>query len=341
MSLVQEMRKTVAKLTAPDKGILAADESNTTIERRFDAIGVSSTGQTRRDYRELLFSTPGLAEFISGVIMFDETFKQVSTSGIAMPALLSLNGILSGIKVDIGTIPLPAFAGEKLTQGLDGLKQRLADYRQRGARFAKWRAVIAIGANIPTPQTIAINAQALAQYAALCQEVGLVPIIEPEVLMDGDHTLEVCARVTEETLHTVFHKLHDQRVALECMILKPNMVVAGATNFEQAMPEQVAQATLACLRRTVPPAVPGIYFLSGGQNEVSATVNLNAINASPQSQCWVLSFSYGRALQTTALNAWRGKAANTMIAQHALYRRARLNSAARAGRYHAVMEHES
>ena len=334
----QEMTRTVAELTAPRKGILAADESSGTIEKRFKAVNVPCTEQTRRDYRELLFSTPGLDAFISGVILFEETLKQKTAAGVPLPQLLTVQGIMPGIKVDMGTLPLPGFPGEKVTQGLDGLAQRLGAYKQLGARFAKWRAVMTVGAGIPTPQTIAANAHALARYAALCQELGVVPIVEPEVLMDGDHTLATCARVTENVLHAVFHALHRQHVVLECMLLKPNMVVSGIACPEQVAPEQVAQATLACLRRTVPAAVPGIYFLSGGQNEVTATANLNAMNTGPQQQPWVLSFSYGRALQAPALKAWRGEGANRIIAQQALYGRASLNSAAREGKYSAAME---
>jgi len=336
----QEMARTVAELTAAGKGILAADESSGTIEKRFKTVNVSSTEQTRRDYRELLFSTPGLATFICGVILFEETLKQKSATGVPLSQLLAAQGIVPGIKVDKGTVPLPGFPREKVTQGLDGLALRLSEYKQLGARFAKWRAVMSIGPGIPTPPAIAANAHALARYAALCQEQGLVPIVEPEVLMDGDHTLAACARVTEEVLHAVFHALHLQRVALEFMVLKPNMVVPGAACPEQAAPEQVAQATLACLRRTVPAAVPGIYFLSGGQDEVTATANLNAMNAREEKQPWVLSFSYGRALQAPALKAWRGESANKTVTQQALYQRARLNSAAREGKYTTAMESE-
>ncbi len=336
----QEMARTVAELTATGKGILAADESTGTIEKRFRAENVACTEQTRRDYRELLFSTPGLGAFIGGVILFEETLKQKSEADVPLPQLLTAQGIVPGIKVDKGTVPLSGFPGEKVTQGLDGLAQRLSEHKQLGARFAKWRAVMSIGAGIPTPQSIAANAHALARYAALCQEQGLVPIVEPEVLMDGHHTLATCARVTEEVLHTVFHALRRQRVALECMLLKPNMVVPGTACPDQAAPEQVAQATLACLRRTVPAAVPGIYFLSGGQGEVAATANLNAMNAHPEKQPWVLSYSYGRALQAPALKKWRGEAANKTVAQQALYLRARLNSAAREGKYTAAMEIE-
>ena len=334
------MEKTVAQLSAPDKGILAADETSGTLEKRFKAVNVASTEGTRRDYREMMFSTPGLSAFISGVILFDETLKQKSGIGVPLPQLLISQDMVVGIKVDKGLVPLPGFAGEKVTQGLDGLGERLRDYKQLGARFAKWRAVIGIGTDIPTAGAIAANAHALARYAAICQEQGLVPIIEPEVLMDGDHTLDDCARVTEEVLHAVFHALTKQRVALEYMLLKPAMVLPGATCPTQATPQQVAKATLTCLRRTVPAAVPGINFLSGGQSETVATSNLNAINSGTERQPWPLSFSYGRALQTPVLEAWRGEAANKVIAQQALYHRARMNSAARQGKYTYDMENE-
>ncbi|MFC3110479.1 class I fructose-bisphosphate aldolase [Undibacterium arcticum] len=337
---LQELERTVGELTVPGKGILAADESVGTIEKRFKAVNAACTEETRRDYRELLFSTPGLGDFISGVILFEETLKQKSLTSMLLPQLLAEQGIAYGIKVDRGTVPLTGFPGEKMTQGLDGLQQRLGEYKQMGARFAKWRAVIAIGAGIPTSQAIAANAHDLASYAAMCQELGLVPIVEPEVLMDGDHTLATCARVTEEVLHAVFHALHQHRVTLECLLLKPNMVVPGAACSEQATPHQVAQATLTCLRRTVPAAVPGINFLSGGQSDAAATANLNAMNATAQSHPWALSFSYGRALQAPALKAWRGESANKINAQQALYQRARLNSAACQGQYTAAMENE-
>ena len=336
----QELARTVAELTAPGKGILAADESVGTIEKRLKAVDIASTEEVRRDYRELLFSTPDLGEFISGAILFEETLKQKSAAGVPLPEVLKAQGIVPGIKVDKGTVLLPEFPGETVTQGLDGLAQRLGEYKQMGARFAKWRAVINIGAGIPTPQAIASNAHALARYAAICQEQGVVPIVEPEVLMDGDHTLATSARVTEEVLHAVFHALHLQRVALEYMILKPNMVEPGRACLQPATPQQVAQATLICLRRTVPAAMPGIAFLSGGQSEATATANLNAMNTDAERQPWVLSFSYGRALQAPVLKAWRGEAANRSIAQQALYLRARLNSAARQGKYTAAMENE-
>ncbi len=339
-TFTKELAKTVTELTASGKGILAADESAGTIEKRFKAVDVVSTEEARRDYRELLFSTPGLSNFISGVILFEETLKQKSAAGVALPELLKTQGIVPGIKVDKGTLLLPEFPGETVTQGLDGLALRLDEYKQLGARFAKWRAVINIGAGLPTPQAIAGNAQALARYAAICQEQGLVPIVEPEVLMDGDHTLATSAHVTEQVLHAVFHALHQQRVALEYMILKPNMVEPGRACPQPATPQLVAQATLICLRRTVPAAMPGINFLSGGQSETTATANLNALNATAEKQPWVLSFSYGRALQASVLQAWRGDAAKKSVAQQALLKRARLNSAAVQGKYTAAMENE-
>ncbi len=336
----QGLAKTVAALTAPGKGILAADESVGTIEKRLKAVNVTSTEEARRDYRELLFSTPGLGGFISGVILFEETLKQKSAAGVPLPELLKAQGIVPGIKVDKGTVLLSEFPGETVTQGLDGLAQRLGEYRQMGARFTKWRAVIHIDTGLPTPQAIAANAHVLARYAAICQEQGVVPIVEPEVLMDGDHTLATSARVTEEVLHAVFHALHLHRVAPECMLLKPNMVLPGRACPEPATPQQVAQATLVCLRRTVPAAVPGINFLSGGQSEATATANLQALNTTVEKQPWVLSFSYGRALQGSVLQAWRGEAANKSIAQQELYKRARLNGAASQGKYTAAMESE-
>lgn len=335
---IQALETTVAALIAPGRGILAADESTGTIEKRFMSVSVPCTAETRRQYREMLFATPGLNEFISGVILFEETLQQRSSADEPFPQMLAERGIVPGIKVDKGTVALPGFCGEKVTEGFDGLAQRLAEYKKLGARFAKWRTVLAIGTSVPTAQAIAVNAAALAHYAAICHEQGLVPIIEPEVLMDGDHSIETCARVSEQVLHEVFHALHRQRVALELMLLKPNMVVPGASCTEQASPRQVAAATLACLRRTVPTAVPGINFLSGGQSEQMATANLNAMNVGSVKQPWVLSFSFGRALQAPALMAWRGAAENQATAQQALAKRARLNAAARQGRYTAAME---
>jgi len=334
------METTVKALTAPGKGILAADESTGTIEKRFKAVNVTCTEETRRAYREMLFTTPGLNAFIGGVILFEETLRQKSAAGVPLPQLLAEQGIVPGIKVDKGTVTLPGFPGEKVTQGLDGLAERLGEYKKSGARFAKWRAVFTIGAGIPSPQGIAANAVALGRYAAICQEQGLVPIVEPEVLMDGDHDIETCARVTQEVLHAVFHALHRHRVAFELMLLKPNMVVPGAGCPRQATSEEVAGAALTCLRRTVPAAVPGINFLSGGQKDEAATTNLNAMNARLDKAPWQLSFSYARALQAPALKAWRGATANTAAGQQALAKRARLNGAARQGRYTADMEYD-
>ena len=334
-----ELERTVTELTAVGKGILATDETAGTLGRRFNAMNIACTEVTRRDYRELMYSTPGLNAFISGVILFEETLTQKSAAGVPLTQLLISQGVLVGIKVDKGLVPLSGFAPESVTQGLDSLAERLRGYKQLGARFAKWRAVIAVGTGIPTASAIAANAHTLARYAAICQASEIVPIIEPEVLMDGDHTLLDCARVTEEVLHAVFHALNEQRVALECMLLKPAMVLPGTTCPTQATPQQVAAATLTRLRRTVPAAVRGINFLSGRQSETTATANLNALNANESSQPWNLSFSYGRALQAPVLDAWRGDAANREMAQHALVRRARLNSAACAGNYTTDMEY--
>jgi len=336
----QELAMTVTELTTAGKGILAADESFGTIEKRFKEVDVTSTEEARRDYRELLFSASGLSDFISGVILFEEALKQKSASGVLLPELLKAQGIVPGTKVDMGTTPLSNFPGETLTQGLDDLAQRLREYKELGARFAKWRAVIRIGVGIPTAGAIASNAYALARYAAICQEQGLVPIVEPEVLMDGNHTLATSARVTEEVLHAVFHALHLQRVALEYMVLKPNMIEPGRECSASASPQQGAQTTLICLRRTVPAAVPGINFLSGGQSETRATANLRALNTIAEKQPWGLSFSYGRALQASVLQAWRGRTENKSLAQQTLCKRARLNSAATHGKYTAAMESE-
>ncbi len=333
-----ELEKTITELAAPTKGILAADESSGTIEKRLKSINVASTEENRCNYREMLFTTPGLGEFISGVILYEETLKQKIKDGTPMAQVLSRQGIVPGIKVDKGTAPLANFPDDSVTQGLDGLANRLAEYKQLGARFAKWRAVLRIGEKIPSQSCMVENARALARYAAICQELDIVPIVEPEVLMDGNHSLERCAAVTEQVLHAVFHALHQHRVKLEHMLLKPNMVIAGMDHRPQASPEQVAKATIACFRRTVPAAVPGIFFLSGGQSDAMASANLSAHNVWPERQPWCLSFSYGRALQTPALKAWQGSAANVAAAQQALYKRARLNSAARQGKYTAAME---
>lgn len=335
---LEGLKSTLAQLTARGKGILAADERPDTIKKRFEAVNAECTDETRREYRELLFSTPGLGAFISGAILSEDTLGQYSARGQSMTQVLAANDILTGIKVDGGIVPMPGFLGEGATQGLDGLALRLAEFRRSGARFAKWRAVFTIGPDIPTASAITANAHALARYVAACQEQGLVPIVEPEVLMDGDHSLASCARVTELVQHAVFHALREQRVALEYVLLKPNMITPGLACSEHVTPAQIAEATITCLRRTVPAAVPAIHFLSGGQSEVKATANLNAINAIVATQPWFLSFSYGRALQMSALAAWRGQSANVTVAQAALYQRAQLNSAAVHGTYTPAME---
>lgn len=340
MMTAQELERTVQALTSPGKGLLAADESFGTIEKRFKEVNVPSTEETRRDYREMLFTTPELNAFISGVILFEETLRQKSADGMLLPHLLMEQRIIPGIKVDKGTMALPGFPDEKVTQGLDGLAERVAEYKKLGARFAKWRAVFPIGQHVPTPQGIAVNAAGLAHYAAVCQQQGVVPIVEPEVLMDGDHDIETCARVTEEVLHAVFHALHRQRVIFEFILLKPNMVLPGLAHPRPAAPEVVAAATLTCLRRTVPPAVAGINFLSGGQPYEAVTANLNAMNAGGAKTPWPLSFSYARALQAPALDAWRGMAVNKAAAQRIFAKRARLNSAASLGRYNSAMEQD-
>jgi fructose-bisphosphate aldolase class I len=324
-------------LVAPGKGILAADESAPTIEKRFKGIDVPSTEENRRAYRDLLFTTPGASEFISGVILYDETIRQSSADGTPFPKVLERQGIVPGIKVDEGAKALAGFPGEKITEGLDGLRDRLAEYRTRGARFAKWRAVIDIGEGIPTRYCIEANAHALARYAALCQEAGLVPIVEPEVLMDGGHTIERCEEVTAEVLSIVYAQLAAHRVALEGTLLKPNMVVSGKLCPIQAGVTRVAEATVRTLRRSVPPAVPGVVFLSGGQTPSQATEHLNAMNVLGK-QPWELSFSYGRALQDPVLKAWKGKAANVPDAKEAFLLRSKLNGAARFGRYSSSME---
>jgi fructose-bisphosphate aldolase, class I len=332
-----DLEKTVRQLLAPGRGILAADESTGTIAKRFAAINVANTEETRRAYREMLFTTPGMAEFISGVILYEETLTQKSAGGEPFPRLLEGLGVVPGIKVDKGTVPLPGAPGEVVTQGLDGLAERLAAYRQAGARFAKWRAVLTIAPGLPTRRCLQANAHALARYAAICQEGGVVPIVEPEVLMDGDHTLARCAEVTAETLHEVFVALHDQGVRLEEILLKPNMVVSGAKGAVQASVPEVAEATLRVFRRVVPAAVPGIVFLSGGQTDEMATAHLNAINASGPAP-WIFSFSYGRALQAPSLKAWAGQATKAKAGQAAFLHRARLNGAAAQGAYHPGLE---
>jgi fructose-bisphosphate aldolase, class I len=324
-------------LVAPHKGILAADESGGTIEKRFKSIGVPSTEANRRDYREMLFRTPGAEEFISGVILYDETIRQKAADGTPLTRVLQDRGIIPGIKVDTGAKALAGSPKEKITEGLDGLRERLAEYRGLGAKFAKWRAVITIGDGIPSDYCVATNAHALARYAALCVEAGIVPIVEPEVLMDGSHTIERCYEVTERTLALVFSELYAQGVPLEEILLKPNMVISGSECSTQADVREVAEATLTCFRRTVPAAVPGIVFLSGGQSDELATAHLNEMNKLGGGP-WELSFSYGRALQAPALKAWGGKAANVPAGQRAYYHRAKCNGAARNGKYDDAME---
>lgn len=324
-------------LVTEGKGILAADESSGTIKRRLDSINVPSTEDNRRAYRELLFTTPGVEAFISGIILYDETLRQQAHDGTPFATLLTQRGIIPGIKVDKGTVALPGFPGETITEGLDGLHARLVAYRDLGARFTKWRAVVTIGEAIPSAFCLEANAHALARYAALSQAAGLVPIVEPEVLMDGAHTLERCYEVTAATLQCVFAQLHAHRVCLEGMLLKPNMVISGKACATQASAEDVAQATVDCFRRHVPAAVPGIVFLSGGQSAKQATENLNAMNAMGD-QPWALSFSYGRALQGPVLESWQGIAANVPTAQKFFYQRAKCNGAARYGKYTREME---
>jgi fructose-bisphosphate aldolase class I len=335
-----ELQETARAIVAEGKGILAADESDGTIKKRFDSIGVESTEENRRAYRDLLFTTDGVEEYISGVILFDETIRQSTADGTPFPKLLESKGVIPGIKVDKGAKPLALAEGETVTEGLDGLRARLEEYRGLGARFTKWRAVITIGKGIPSEYCIWTNAHALARFAALSEEAGLVPIVEPEVLMDGDHTIERSFEVTSRTLHAVFTELRDQRIQPEGMLLKPNMVLSGYDCPEQASHEEVAQETIRCFRRHVPAAVPGIVFLSGGQSDEDATANLNAMNAMGKHP-WQLSFSYGRALQAPALKAWGGKEENVEAAQRAYYHRAKMNSAARTGMYAPEMEREA
>ena len=328
---------TAHDLVAEGKGILAADESSGTIKRRLDSINVPSTEENRRAYREILFTTPGVEAFVSGIILYDETLRQTAQDGTPFPGLLAQRGILPGIKADKGTSDLVGFPGEIITEGLDGLRGRLVEYRNLGARFTKWRAVITIGDGIPTTYCIEANAHALARFAALSQDAGLVPIVEPEVLMDGAHTIERCEAVTAVTLQQVFAQLHAHRVLLEGMLLKPNMVLSGQSCPQQASVDEVAEATIRCFRRVIPAAVPGIVFLSGGQSAEQATAHLNAMNAMGEPP-WQLSFSYGRALQGPVLEAWRGNAANAPTAQKFFYQRAKFNSAARYGKYTQDME---
>jgi fructose-bisphosphate aldolase class I len=332
-----ELNRIARGMVASGKGILAADESSGTIKKRFDAIRLDSTEEHRRTYREMLFTAPGAAEWVSGVILYDETIRQKTRDGTPFPQYLTKQGMLPGIKVDMGAKPLAGFTGETITEGLDGLRERLIEYRGLGARFAKWRAVIDIGDGLPTWFAVKANAHALARYAALCQENDIVPIVEPEVLMDGGHSIERCEQVTEEVLATVFRELFEHRVYLEGMVLKPNMVISGKKAANRAAPQAVAEATVRVLKRHVPPAVPGIAFLSGGQSPTDATLHLSLMNKLG-SLPWSLTFSYGRALQDTALKAWGGTAASFAAGQKEFARRAKLNGLASTGRYAADME---
>src|SRR4051812_7568363 len=331
-----ELARIARAMVVTNKGILAADESSGTIKKRFDGIKLESTEENRRTYREMLFTAPGVAETISGVILYDETIRQKAKDGTSFPDYLTKLGVLPGIKVDTGAKPLAGFPNETITEGLDGLRERLVEYHKLGARFAKWRAGIDIGAGIPTQFAIDANAHALARYAALCQENGIVPIVEPEVLMDGDHSIERCEDVTDTVLESVFDQLNAHRIYLEGMILKPNMVISGKKASNRASPELVAEATVRCLKRHVPSAVPGIAFLSGGQSSADATLHLSLMNK--EKLPWNLTFSYGRALQDTALKAWGGQAANFVAGQKEFAKRAKLNSLATTGKYSADLE---
>lgn len=335
----QNLINTARALVSADKGLLAMDESNPTCNKRFARLGIPQSVDARRAYRELIITTPGLGECISGAILYDETIRQRKKDGIPFVKVITDAGIIPGIKVDTGAKDMACHPGEKITEGLDGLRDRLKEYVQMGARFAKWRAVIAVSNDIPSRGCVEANAQALGRYAALCQESGLVPVVEPEVLMDDEHTLERCSEVTEEVLRTVFNQLYSQRVMLEGMILKPNMVLPGLTCPQQSSVDEVADATVKCFLRAVPAAVPGIAFLSGGQPGELASARLNAMNVRFKSRLpWALAFSFARAIQQPALEIWKGEEANVAAAQQALIHRARCNRAARRGEYNAAME---
>ena len=338
MSNATELRETIAAIVAPGKGILAADESTPTITRRFQAVGIESSAESRRAYRTLLSTTPGAPDYLGGVILFEETLGQADDAGTPLPQYLANHGILPGIQVDKGTTPLAGAPGDLITQGLDGLGERLAEYKAQGARFTKWREVYGITDRNPTPLGIAANAEVLARYAAICQAQGLVPIVEPEVLIDGDHTLERCHEVSEAVLHAVFEALHRHGVAPEGIVLKPSMVLPGKGNARNASPEEVAAATLEVLRRTVPAAVPTVNFLSGGQSPEQATANLNAINAMDPRAPWVLSFSFARALQDPVMHGWAGDAKNVKRSQDAFHHRLHMNGLARQGEWQAALE---
>ena len=336
---VQKLIDTAKTLVASDKGLLAMDESSPTCNKRFAKLGIPQTEECRRAYRELIITTPRLGEFISGVILYDETIRQQKKDGTPFVQVITEAEIIPGIKVDIGAKDMAGHPGETITEGLDGLRDRLQEYAQMGARFAKWRAVITIGADIPSQGCIEANAHALARYAALCQEAGLVPIVEPEVLMAGVHTRSQCGEVTAKVLQTVFQQLYTQRVLLEGIILKPNMVLPGLTCPQQASVEEVADATVQCLLRSVPAAVPGIAFLSGGQSGELASARLNAMNLRFKARSpWALAFSFARAIQQPALELWQGKESNVLAAQQVLLHRAECNGAARQGKYTEAME---
>ncbi len=336
---IQKLKQTAENLVAPGKGILAADESFPTIEKRFAKINIPSTEENRQAYRQMLFTTTGAGEFISGVILFDETIRQSTRDGRPFVKVLEEQGIIPGIKVDQGTESMPQSPEEKVTKGLEGLADRLAEYAKLGAQFTKWRAVITIGQGIPTAECIAENARRLAKFAKLSQEAGLVPIVEPEVLMDGAHDIKRCEEVTLETLRVVYEELAKEEVALEGTLLKPNMVISGKESAVKPSGQEIAQTTIRTLQNIVPPQVPGIVFLSGGQSEIEATVNLNEMNKMGR-QAWELSFSYGRALQDSALKTWAGKAENVAAAQAKFYHRAKMNSLARFGHYSEATENQ-
>jgi fructose-bisphosphate aldolase class I len=337
----QELRATAKAMVAESKGILAMDESNGTCNKRFAKLGIPETEEMRRAYRELILTAPGLGEYISGAILYDETIRQSQKDGTPFVKVMTDAGMIPGIKVDTGAKDMAGFPGEKITEGLDGLRDRIAEYYKMGARFAKWRAVITIGDGIPSRGCIEANAHALARYAALCQEGGLVPIVEPEVLIDGDHTIERCYEVTEETLRTVFNQLYTQRVEFDQMILKPSMVISGTDCPQQASVDEVAEATVRCLMNTVPASVAGVAFLSGGQSNERASAHLNAMNVKFGSIIpWPLTFSYARAIQQPALDNWKGEEANVSTSQKLLHHRAKCNGAAHDGKYSPEMEKE-
>lgn len=333
-----ELAKTIQQMASPGKGLLAADESTPTITKRFTALGIPCNEQTRHDYREMLLSTPDINKYISGVILYEETLNQKTSQGNSFAELLMQQNIVPGIKVDKGLIHLAGTVDENVTQGLDGLPERLADYKSKGARFAKWRAVYAISKTTPSWLAVITNAEVLARYAAICQEAGIIPIVEPEVLIDGDHTLDKCAEVSEMVLHAVFNALHVNKVMLEYTILKASMVISGKNCTEKASPEQVAKATITVLKRTVPAAIPSINFLSGGQTPEQASANLNAMHQISSNLPWNLSFSYARALQEPPMKIWQGKKENSKAAQEAFYHRAGLNGLASLGKYHSSLE---